>query len=247
MEGGVVREQIDARLRELARRAGLGGIPAAVLWAAAIAFGAAVAWGLWHWWPTEPVRAIGSDDASGPGILARGASSGARAGSVEPTRAGDVARGEASATVCVHVVGAVRHPGLYRIAGGARIADAVEAAGGVTADAAPEGVNLARLVSDGEQIALPTRDELKHGGVSGAAAGGGSVGAAASGAGERVNINTADAAALDKLPGIGPSTAAKIVADRTANGPFATLDDLGRVPGIGPKKLDQLKSAICVN
>jgi competence protein ComEA len=62
-----------------------------------------------------------------------------------------------------------------------------------------------------------------------------------------VNINTADAAALDALPGVGPSTAAKIVADREANGPFASPEDLGRVPGIGPKKLEQLKPAICVN
>ncbi len=65
-------------------------------------------------------------------------------------------------------------------------------------------------------------------------------------AGTVVNINTADAAALDALPGVGPSTAAKIVADRDANGPFATPDDLGRVSGIGPKKLDALRDFIRV-
>ena len=65
-------------------------------------------------------------------------------------------------------------------------------------------------------------------------------------AGKLVNINTADAAALDTLPGVGPSTAAKIVSDREANGPFASADDLGRVSGIGPKKLEQLKAYVCV-
>jgi len=147
--------------------------------------------------------------------------------------------------VCVHVVGAVHHPGLYRLPGGSRVADALDAAGGATAQAAQEAVNLARVLADGEQVAIPTRDQVKRGAAVGAVATGDGGGAA--GEGECVDINTADAAALDKLPGIGPSTAAKIVADRTANGPFASPDDLGRVPGIGPKKLAQLKPVIRVN
>lgn len=242
-EGGVVREQVDARLRELARRAGLGEIPAAVLWAAAIAFGVAIVWGLWHWWPVDAARGRGS--AGGSDVLTRGAASQGRASGAESTRTGTAARADASATVCVHVVGAIHHPGLYRLASGSRVADAVDAAGGVTAHGAPEGVNLARVLADGEQIAVPTSDELKHGAAGDAA--GPASGVAGAGSGERVNINTADAAVLDKLPGIGPSTAARIVADRAANGPFATPDDLGRVSGIGPKKLAQLKPGICVN
>jgi competence protein ComEA len=146
--------------------------------------------------------------------------------------------------VWVHVVGAVRHPGLYDLESGARVEAAVEAAGGLLGNAAPEAVNLARKVADGEQIAIPTADEAERGGavVAGAVGtpgGGGSV--------AKVNLNTATAEQLDTLPGIGPSTATKIVADREANGPYASPDDLGRVSGIGPKKLEGLKDLVSVN
>jgi competence protein ComEA len=153
--------------------------------------------------------------------------------------------------VCVHVVGAVHRPGLYTLAAGSRVADAIDAAGGMTAAGAQEGINLARVVQDAEQVVVPTHDDVRHGAapaaagtLGGAAATGKAAGASSGGI---VNINTADAAALDALPGVGPSTAAKIVADREANGPFVSPDDLGRVPGIGPKKLAQLKPAISVN
>jgi competence protein ComEA len=148
--------------------------------------------------------------------------------------------------VYVHVIGAVATPGVYDLAPGARVIDAVTAAGGLQSDAAPAGVNLARLVSDGEQIAVPTKQQLASGeSVPGASApGGAAVGAGAKGG--AVDINSADAALLDTLPGVGPATAQKIIADREANGPFASTEDLGRVSGIGPKRLDQLKGLIRV-
>jgi competence protein ComEA len=143
----------------------------------------------------------------------------------------------------VHVVGAVRHPGVQRLASGARVADAVQAAGGLLGNAAAEGVNLARIVQDGEQIVVPTRDQWA---ASTAGAAAGSAGARAGPGGGKVDINSADVATLDTLPGVGPTTAQRIVADREANGPFASVKDLGRVPGIGDKKLGSLKDLICV-
>jgi competence protein ComEA len=157
------------------------------------------------------------------------------------------------------VVGAVLHPGVYELPAVARVQDAVTAAGGMAGNAAQSSINLARPVADGEQIVIPTEDEYAKAtagaatqNVSGAGKGVVSPGGAsaenpgAPPAGTVVNINTADATALDALPGVGPSTAAKIVADREANGPFASADDLGRVSGIGPKKLEALKDFIRV-
>jgi competence protein ComEA len=243
-----VNEGIEARLRQLAQRAGLGGVPPAVVAAAGVLFVLAVVWGAWRWWPAQAVGAGARADSGSGGVLEVAAKP--KAGGGESGAASEGVRGASGATgtVFVHVVGAVHHPGLYRLAAGSRVADAVSAAGGLAAGGAQEGVNLASVIKDGEQIAIPTHEELKRGGMR---AGGGAASSVAGsqpgGGAQAVNINTADAAALDTLPGVGPSTAAKIVADRQANGPFATPDDLGRVPGIGPKKLEQLKPAICVN
>lgn len=246
-----MHEGVEARLRQLAQRAGLGGVPPAVVAAAGVLFVLAVAWGAWRWWPAQAGATGSRGDSGAGGVLEVAAKP--RAGGGESGTASSAASGAAGATgtVFVHVVGAVHHPGLYELAAGSRVADAVSAAGGLAAGGAQEGVNLACVVKDGEQIAIPTHEELKRSGASagGATAGtaGSGVGAQPGGGGALVNINTADAAALDTLPGVGPSTAAKIVADREANGRFASPDDLGRVPGIGPKKLEQLKPAICVN
>jgi competence protein ComEA len=251
-----VREEIEARLRLLARRAGLGGVPIAVVWAAVVLCGAAVAFGAWRWWPSgEESVVLSAAPVASTTQTAQAHSSGpagarGKATSAASDETSGVARGGGK-TVCVHVVGAVHRPGLYTLAAGSRVADAVDLAGGMTAAGAQEGINLARVVQDGEQVVIPTHDDVRHGvapaaasSLSGAVSAGKAAGA---GPGGIVNINTADAAALDTLPGVGPSTAAKIVADREANGPFASPDDLGRVPGIGPKKLAQLKPAISVN
>ena len=156
------------------------------------------------------------------------------------------------ASVCVDVVGAVRHPGVYTLADGTRVEAAVDAAGGLRPEAAVAAINLAAKVQDGQQIVVPTQAQVDEGAVPVAAAGGSGAGGGAAGgttsssATAKVNLNTADATALDALPGVGPSTAAKIVADRQENGPFKSPEDLGRVPGIGPKKLEQLKPLVCV-
>ena len=264
-------ESIEARLKALARRAGLAGATPAAVAAALVLCGLVIALAAWRWWPrasaevpASPVaertaggeRLPGTEPGAGGGAEAgtgQGTEPGAGAGAGEPGSGATGESGAASSTVYVHVVGAVRHPGMYALAGGARVADAVAAAGGLAGNAAQASVNLARPVADGEQVAVPTLDEVARGTApaggaappaGGAAQTGGSV-AAGSSAGP-VNINTADATALDVLPGVGPSTAQKIVADREANGPFTSPDDLGRVAGIGPKKLEELKPRVCV-
>jgi competence protein ComEA len=150
--------------------------------------------------------------------------------------------------IVVHVVGAVKQPGVYELAPESRVLAAIQCAGGLTQEAAPEALNLAAKVTDGEQVAVPTRKEVESGdaGPGAGSAPAGTGGSAAGAPTGKVNVNTADATQLDALPGVGPSTAAKIVADRQSNGPFASPDELGRVPGIGPKKLEQLKVLISV-
>ena len=132
----------------------------------------------------------------------------------------------------VHVAGAVASPGLYTLGGGARVADAVAAAGGAAAGADLDAVNLARVVVDGEQVRVPLIGEP-------------AVGGAASTDG-RVNINIADVAELDRLPGVGPVLAARIAEYRDAHGPFASVDALDDVSGVGPALLEKVRAAATV-
>jgi competence protein ComEA len=130
----------------------------------------------------------------------------------------------------VDVAGAVRRPGLYRLATGTRVDDAVAAAGGGTARADIAAVNLAAPLSDGEQVLVPAR---------------GAAGAAGASAGSTVvDLNSATAEQLDTLPGVGPSTAAKIVAYRQQHGAFHSLAELDAISGIGPSKLAELKGLV---
>jgi competence protein ComEA len=144
--------------------------------------------------------------------------------------------GEAAApALVVHVVGAVRRPGLYRLREGSRVADAVERAGGATAKADQSLVNLAAPIADGAQIVVPRRAPQTA-----AAAVGGSGADAGASAGP-VHLNTATLEQLDALPGIGPTTAQKILDFREQHGAFASVDELDAVPGIGPARLEQLR------
>ena len=145
---------------------------------------------------------------------------------------------DSAATVVVSVVGSVARPGLVTLPEGARVADAVTAAGGLLPDADPASVNLAAVVSDGQQVAV---------GVPGAAAAGGTVGGtdAPSGAGP-VDLNAATAPDLDALPGIGPVLAQRIVEHRVRNGPFRTVEQLDDVPGIGPTTYAELAELVTV-
>ncbi|GAA2993835.1 hypothetical protein GCM10010460_33430 [Microbacterium terrae] len=144
------------------------------------------------------------------------------------------------AEVYVHVSGAVRHPGLYVLDQGARVVDAIAAAGGYADGADGAAVNLARAVDDGEQLHVPMQGE--DAGASGGGATGGS-GVAGDG---RVNLNTADAAALETLPRIGTALAERILAWRDENGRFTSVEDLLAVPGIGEKMLESLRDLVSV-
>jgi len=140
-----------------------------------------------------------------------------------------------SSRVVVDVVGAVRRPGLYRLAHGSRIADAVTRAGGATSKADLAQVNLAAPLADGEQVVVPKR-------LLGGAAGAGATSPGASGG--PVQLSTATLEQLDSLPGVGPVTAQKILDYRQKHGAFQSVDELDAVPGIGPKRLDQLHDLV---
>lgn len=135
----------------------------------------------------------------------------------------------AAPKLVVHVAGAVRRPGLYRLTEGKRVADAVARAGGATAPADTAAINLAAPLADGMQVVVPRR-----------APGGGAAGAAAA----RVSLSSATAAELDGLPGIGPVTAQKILDYRAAHGGFRSVDDLDAIPGIGPARIEQLRDVV---
>jgi competence protein ComEA len=138
-----------------------------------------------------------------------------------------------TAPLLVHVLGAVTKPGLVELGAGARVVDAVAAAGGFTADADAAAVNLARPVVDGEQLVVLAIGQVPDpaAGTPGAGAG---AGAAAAPAGDGlVHLNTADVAELDTLPRIGPALAQRIIDWREANGPFTSVDQLLEVAGIG--------------
>jgi competence protein ComEA len=161
-------------------------------------------------------------------------------GSTSPRPGSATAPSPASPRLVVYVVGAVRRPGLYRVATGSRVADAVARAGGLTRRADPAGVNLAAPVADGEQLVVPARLRAAV-----AAAQGTPVdGAGGSAPAGPVQLSVATAEQLDSLPGIGPVTAEKIVEYRTAHGAFQSVDELDEVPGIGPSRVEQLRGLV---
>jgi competence protein ComEA len=145
--------------------------------------------------------------------------------------------GRAGAAI-VHVAGAVRRPGVYRLRAGARVDDAVRRAGGPTPRADLGQVNLAAKVEDGRQVLVPERVE-----VAGAVAGGA---AAAPAPGVPLNLNTATLEQLDALDGIGPATAQSILDFREEQGGFGSVEELGQVPGIGEVRLASLRDQVRV-
>jgi competence protein ComEA len=139
----------------------------------------------------------------------------------------------------VHVAGAVRSPGVYRLRDGERIQDAVRRAGGPRRGADLNAINLAAKVADGQQVVVPRRGAAGAAPVGGAAAG--EPGAPPQ---APVSLNTATAEQLDTLDGVGPATASKILEYRRQHGGFRSIDDLGEIPGIGPKRLAALRGKV---
>jgi competence protein ComEA len=198
---------------------------------------------------TEDVGAMNAVGAAGQGNVIADAQL--------PPSIGTGAAVSAADSIFVDVYGAVKSPAVYELAWGSRIYEAVEAAGGLTDDADIRYINRATALVDGDRVYVPTRDEAESGkplpdsaGLVGGVSGGsrdvqGSSDASTSANGQ-VNINTADSSALQTLNGVGPSTAQKIIDYRESNGPFAKIENLKNVSGIGDKTFEKLKDHICV-
>lgn len=169
------------------------------------------------------------------------------AGTDQATRSPEGAR-----TLRVHVAGAVRNPGVYALAAGSRVVDAIAIAGGQRADGRGDALNLAAPLADGDKVYVPNAAEVAARAGAGELAEAGGAGgdpgpsgwAGTGGAAGRVDVNRADARTLEALPGVGPSLAAAIIGYRREHGGFRTLADLEKVPGIGPAKLAAMRDLV---
>ena len=196
-------------------------------------------WGGWSWVRTRP------EAVAAPSVVQ---TTSVPEASATPTRSpapSDTA--SPAAAVVVHVLGAVRHPGLVRLPTGARVQDAIKAAGGLRNDADPAELNLAQPLEDGVQVLVGTRSHpagevRSSGGTSGSGSGGGGTGSggSATAGGAVVDLNRATVDQLDTLPGVGPVTAQKILDWREQHGRFTRTDELQEVDGIGPKTYARL-------
>lgn len=209
----------------------------------------------------------GPAEAVPQGAVSTGPKSEPSAGPSETTTRTS-AGGTAGSRVVVHVLGGVTSPGLYTLPSGSRVDDAIRAAGGTTGDADQSANNLARVLSDGEQIYVPaigetpptldraaggrapgdraSGDRAPDGGAPQGGSSSSASGSTANGVGEKVNINRADSEELQSLPRIGPVTANNIITYRRDNGDFASVDDLVLVSGIGPKTIEAVRERATV-
>jgi competence protein ComEA len=247
----------------------LAATPAELVGLAVLLLGALAATGV-LWWgavqrPGELPSGVGGDADAGSGVpgapdevgaeLARGLDGGTYAGG--GVGDGGHAHGDAgghaggpatpaTTEVVVHVSGAVARPGLVSLRAGARVGDAIEAAGGPTDGADPSRLNLARLLEDGEHVHLPREGEQLPADWGGSGGHDGAEPSARGGDGP-VDLNRASAAELETLPGIGPAKAAAIIDHREQHGPFRVPGDLRDVPGIGERTFQRLAELVTVS
>jgi competence protein ComEA len=222
-----LRDAIEARGWTVSQAAGVVG-------AAVVALGIA-------WWVTRPPAPPVDESLPVETTAAVAAAPGSSTSSAPPSTG--------PSELVVHAAGAVTRPGLYRVPAGARVADVIDAAGGLAPDADADRVNLAQPVGDGERIYVLRRGEgdvpPAPGGTVPTTVGSGS-GGATGGTDQVVDLNTASADELDTLPGVGPATAEAIIAYRTEHGPFRSVDELLEVRGIGDAKLAELRDRVRV-
>jgi competence protein ComEA len=155
--------------------------------------------------------------------------------------------------IAVHVIGAVPRPGLYEFAEGARVQDAIDAAGGMLSTANMDAINLAALLTDGQQLTIPYQsgnepvEDATTLELPGAVVEETEGAAVTSSSGDLININTAALEELDALPGVGPTIAQRIIDYREQNGAFSTIEEIMDVSGVGPTTFDNIKDLITVN
>jgi competence protein ComEA len=177
------------------------------------------------------VRSASAESGSAGGVESAAVSGGAAGAE------GSFAVKPGGGDVVVHVAGAVREPGVYRLPAGSRVADAVERAGGANGAAAVEGINLAARLADGQQIIVPARAESPVGVASGSGSG-------TSAADGPISLGTATVEQLDTIEGIGPVTAQEIIDFRDEHGGLSSVEDLDQISGIGPATMDALRGAL---
>ncbi|GAB3884130.1 hypothetical protein GCM10028802_32640 [Terrabacter terrigena] len=200
--------------------------------------------------PSRSVQVVGGAATAGASVPSAGSGSTGSTWPTGPTGPTGVLGREAAPTagaeIVVHVVGQVLRPGLVRLRAGARVADAIKQAGGARPGADLAILNLARPVTDGEQIRVPRPGESVTAATDPGLGGGGRSSSAGAGSPSAapVSLNTADAAALDSLPGVGPVLAQRVIDWRTEHGRFTSVDELGEVSGIGDKLLERLRPRV---
>jgi competence protein ComEA len=215
-------------------------------------------------WPKSPSEgfavasveeAPGAGQAEGAGTGQAGAPPGAEGAGTEAADGQANGQAEKLVPLIIYLTGAVIDPGVYELEQGARLNDAIERAGGLAEGAATSYINLATALEDGQHVHIPSEAEIESGEAARIAAGtAGGTGTAAGGTGgagaaqgeQKVNINTADNAGLESLPGVGVATAQRIIDYREKNGPFASVEGLKDVSGIGEKKYAELADKVCV-
>ncbi|MGN0078627.1 MAG: helix-hairpin-helix domain-containing protein [Coriobacteriales bacterium] len=213
----VVDDDLKLKLGCLLRRLGLQRAPRQVLACMGVGLALLAGFAVWRFWPAGDTLPAGDEGSFQVEVQASGAE---------------------EQVIAVDVEGEVRHPGLYSLPAGSRAGDAVEAAGGLTKHARTGAVNLAQLLEDGQQVTIPSKRDAQAATQDPAAGGGDQTGP--------VNINSASAQELQQLSGIGELLSQRIVDYRSGHGPFASVDELTEVPGIGEARLENLRAQICV-
>ena len=244
----VLRRLVPAGWRGARLDPGRPGAVILVLVAAVAAVAAAV--GVWMDRPrAEPVSGLPAVVVGGPAD-ADGSGGDRAGGAVDPAAGADSAAGQPqdAGPLVVSVSGKVARPGLVQIQGGGRVADALAAAGGALPGTDLSGLNLARRLTDGEQVAVgvPPAPDAAGLASAGAEASGGPGGAGTASRQAKVDLNTATAAQLDTLPGVGPVTAQRITEWRVRNGRFARVEQLREVDGIGERRFARLRELVTV-
>ena len=184
------------------------------------------------------VRSASADSASTADGDVTGLSTGAESGESGESFALDSG---GDGDLVVHVAGAVRRPGVYRLPAGSRVADAVDRAGGSTGAALTDGINLAARLADGQQVVMPARAKSPVGAASGSAIGGTATGASAD---APISLGTATVEQLDTIEGIGPVTAQEIIEFRDQQGGLSSIDELDEISGIGPATMEALRAGL---